>query len=99
MGISFFSLGKFPSMILLNIFSVLLSWTSPSFIPIILRFGLSMVSHISWILGIKLLLDLMFSLTDESQESRKERPILHSLCENIECPHQAIPACKSSKAL
>ena len=44
---SFFRLGKFSSIILLKIFSRPLSWeSSPSFIPIILRFGLLVVSKI-----------------------------------------------------
>ena len=45
MGISFFRFGKFSSIILLKIFTGPLSWESSlSFIPIILRFGLLIVS-------------------------------------------------------
>jgi hypothetical protein len=48
MGISFFRFGKFSSIILLKIFTGLLSWKSSlSSIPIILRFGLLIVSWIS----------------------------------------------------
>ena len=63
----FFRLGKFSSMILLNIFSVPLSCiSSPSSIPIILKFVLFIVSQISWMFCVKNLLDLMFSLANES---------------------------------
>ena len=66
----FFRLGKFSSMILLNIFSVPLSCiSSPSSIPIILKFVLFIVSQISWMFCVKNLLDLMFSLTNESISS------------------------------
>ena len=68
--ISFLRSRKFSSMILLNIFSVLLSWTSSlSSTLIILRFGLFTGFHISWIFCAKLYLDLMFSLTNESISS------------------------------
>lgn len=46
-GISFLRAGKFSSMILLRIFSVPLSWDSySSFIPVIVEFGLFIVSQI-----------------------------------------------------
>jgi hypothetical protein len=41
-GISFFRLGKFPSVILLKVFSGPLNWESST--PMILRFGLFVVS-------------------------------------------------------
>jgi hypothetical protein len=51
MGISFFKLGKFFSIILLKIFIDPLRWESLlSSIPIILRFCLLSVSWISWII-------------------------------------------------
>jgi hypothetical protein len=50
MGISYFRLGKFSSIILLKIFTGPLSWESSlSSIPIILKVGLLIVSWISWI--------------------------------------------------
>jgi hypothetical protein len=49
MDIFFVRLGKFPSIILLNIFTGPLSWDSSlSSIPIILRFVLLNLSWISW---------------------------------------------------
>ena len=59
-SMSFFRLGKFSFMILLNIFSVTSSWSSSS-VPIIPRFGLFVVSQISRIFCVKNLLDLTFS--------------------------------------
>jgi hypothetical protein len=57
-------LGKFSSIILLKIFTSPLSWESlPSSIPIILRFGLLIVSWISWIFWVRNFLDFAFSLT------------------------------------
>ena len=48
MGISFFRFGKFSSLMLLKIFTGPLSWDSSlSSIPIILRFGLFIMSYIS----------------------------------------------------
>jgi hypothetical protein len=53
MGISFFKLGKFSSIILFNIFTDYLSWESSlSYTPIILQFGLLIVSWISWMFGL-----------------------------------------------
>lgn len=55
MSMSFLSLGKFPSMILLKMWCMSLIWdSSPSFLPIILRFHLFTVSHsscmfLSWV--------------------------------------------------
>ena len=47
MSISFFGLGKFSSLILLKIFTSPLSWKSSlSYIPIIFRFGLLIVSWV-----------------------------------------------------
>ncbi|KAL6054253.1 hypothetical protein STEG23_008469 [Scotinomys teguina] len=61
---------KYSSMILLNMFSVPLSWySSPSSIPIIRRLGLFMVSQISWTFCVMTFLDLVFSLTVESISS------------------------------
>ena len=64
MGISFFRLGKFSSIILLKIFTGLLVWESSlSSIPIILRFGLHIVSWISWMFWVRGFLLFAFSLT------------------------------------
>jgi hypothetical protein len=64
MGISFFRLGTFSSIILLKIFTGLLSWESSlSSIPIILRFGLLNVSCISWMVWVRSFLHFTFSLT------------------------------------
>lgn len=67
-GICSCTLGKFYSTILLNIFAVLLSLYSPSN-PIIPRFGLILVSHITWIFCGMTSLDLMFSFTNDSISS------------------------------
>ena len=58
----FFELGKFSSVMWMKTFSGPLSWVSSS-IPIILKFGLIKVSHISWMFCVKLFLDLTFSWT------------------------------------
>ena len=64
MGISFFRLWKFSSIILLTIFTGPLSWESSfSFIPIFLTFGLLMVSWISWMFWVKNFVHFAFSLT------------------------------------
>jgi len=64
MGISFFRLGKFLSIILLNIFTVPLSWESSlSPIPIILRFGLLIMSWISRMFWTRSFLHFTLSLT------------------------------------
>ena len=64
MGISFFRFGKFSSIILLKIFTGPLSWESLlSSIPIILRFGLLIVSWISWMFWVRSFLHFAFSLT------------------------------------
>jgi hypothetical protein len=64
MGISFFRLGKFSSIILLKIFTGLLRWKSSlSSIPSILRFGLLIVSWISWMFWVRSFLHFAFSLT------------------------------------
>jgi hypothetical protein len=53
MGISFFRLEKFSSIILLKMFTGSLSWESLlSSKPIILRFGLLILSWTSWIFGL-----------------------------------------------
>ena len=63
MGISFFRLGKFSSIILLKIFTDPLSWESSlSSIPIILRFGFLIVSWISWMFWVRIFLHFTFSL-------------------------------------
>jgi hypothetical protein len=63
MGISFFRLGKFSSIILLMISTDPLSWESSlSSIPIILRFGLLIVSWISWMFWVRSFLLFAFSL-------------------------------------
>jgi hypothetical protein len=70
MGISFFRLGTFSSIILLKIFTGPLSWESLlSSIPIILRFGLVIVSWISWMCWVRSFLLFVFSLTDVSMFS------------------------------
>ena len=54
MVIPFFRLGKFSSIILLKIFTDLLSWESSlSSIPTILRFGILIVSWISWMFWVR----------------------------------------------
>jgi hypothetical protein len=62
MGISFFRLGKFSSIILLKIFTGPLSWESSlSSIPSILWFGLLIVSWISWMFWVRSFLHFAFS--------------------------------------
>jgi hypothetical protein len=62
MGISFFRLGKFSSIILLKIFTG--PWESSlCSIPIILRFGLLIVSWISWMFWVRTFLHFVLSLT------------------------------------
>jgi hypothetical protein len=64
MGISFFRLGRFCSIILLKIFTGPLSWKfSLSSIPIILRFDLLIMSWISWMVWVRSFLLFVFSLT------------------------------------
>jgi hypothetical protein len=64
MDISFFRLGKFSSIILLKILTGPLNWKSSfSSIPIILRFGLLIVSWISWMFLVRSFLLFAFSLT------------------------------------
>ena len=63
-GISFFRLEKFSSIILLKIFTDPLSWESSlSSIPIFLRFGLLIVSWTSWMLWVRIILHFALSLT------------------------------------
>jgi hypothetical protein len=70
MGISFFKLGKFSFIILLKIFTGPLSWESSlSSIPINIRFGLCIVSWISWMFWVRSLLHFAFSLTAVSMFS------------------------------
>jgi hypothetical protein len=69
-GISFFRLCKFLSIILLKIFTGSLSWKcSLSSIHIILRFHLLIVSWISWMVWVRSLLLFVFSLTGVSMFS------------------------------
>jgi hypothetical protein len=64
MGISFFRLGTFSSIILLKIFTGPLSWESSLYsITNILRFCLLIVSWISWIFWVRSFLLFAFSLT------------------------------------
>ena len=64
MGISFFKLGKFSSIILLKIFTGPLSLESLlSSIPVFLRFGLLIVSWISWMFWVRSSLHFALSLT------------------------------------
>jgi hypothetical protein len=61
-GISFFRLWTFASIILLKILASPLSWESSlSSISIILRFGLLIVSWISWMFTVKSFLHFAFS--------------------------------------
>jgi hypothetical protein len=70
MGISFFGLGNFSSIILLKIFTGPLSWESSfSSIPIILRFCLLIVSWISWMFWVRSFLHFAFSFTVVSMAS------------------------------
>ena len=70
MCISFFKLGKFSSIILLTILSGSLSWNSLlSSVPIILRFGLLIVSWISWMFWVRSFWNFAFSLTIKSMFS------------------------------
>jgi len=70
MGISFFRLGKFFSMILLKIFTGPLSWESSlSSIPIILRFDLLIESWISYMFWTSSFFCFTLSLTVESMIS------------------------------
>jgi hypothetical protein len=63
MGISFFRLGKFSSIILSKIFTGPLSWKSSlSSTPIIRRFDLFIVSWISWMFWVRSFLLFAFSL-------------------------------------
>jgi len=63
MGISSFRLGKFSSIILVNIFTSLLSWESSlSSIPISLKFDLLIVSWISWMFWFNSFLHFTLSL-------------------------------------
>jgi hypothetical protein len=63
MGISFFRLGKFSSIILLKIFTGPLHWKSSiSSIPVILRFVLLILSWISWMFCVRIFLHFAFSL-------------------------------------
>jgi hypothetical protein len=63
-GISFFRLRKFSSIIVLKIFTGPLSWESSlSFLPIILRFVLLIVFWISWMFWVRSFLHFTFSLT------------------------------------
>ena len=65
-GVFFFRLENFSSIIFLNIFSGPLSCnSSPSSTPVILRFCHFMVSQISSMFCVKNLLDLLCSLIDE----------------------------------
>jgi hypothetical protein len=64
MDISFFKLGKFAFIILLKIFTGPLSWEFSLYsIPIILRFGLLIVSWISWMFWVRNFFHFSFSLT------------------------------------
>jgi hypothetical protein len=63
MGIPFFQFEKFSYIILLNIFIGPLHWESSlSSILIILRFGLLIVSWISWMFWARIFLHFVFSL-------------------------------------
>jgi hypothetical protein len=63
MAMSFFRFGKFSSVILLKIFTGHFSWESSfSSLPTILRFGLLIVSWISWMFLLRSFLHFAFSL-------------------------------------
>jgi hypothetical protein len=69
-GMFFYRLGKFSSLILLKIFSVSLIWVvAPLSIPIVFRFVFFIVSHISLLFCIESFLDATFSLTKVSISS------------------------------
>jgi hypothetical protein len=83
MGISFFRLEKFSSIILLKIFPGPLNWESSlSSIPVILRFGLLIVFWISWMFWVRSFLHFAFSLTVVSMFSMVSSApeILSSIC-------------------
>jgi hypothetical protein len=61
MGISFFRYGKFSSIILLKIFAGPFCESSFSSTPIIHRFGLLIVSWISWMFCVRIFLHFAFS--------------------------------------
>ena len=64
MSIFFFRLGEFSSIILLKVFASPLSGESSlSSLPIIIRFGLLIVSWISWMFGVRRILLFVFSFT------------------------------------
>jgi hypothetical protein len=64
LGISFFRLGKFSSTIFFEDICEPLSWESSfSSISIILRFGLLIVSWISWMFRVKVCIPFEFSLS------------------------------------
>ena len=62
MGISFFRYWKFSSITLLKIFAGLLSWESSFSSTIIHRFGLLIVSWVSWMFWVGIFLHFAFSL-------------------------------------
>jgi hypothetical protein len=83
MGISFFRLGKFYSIILLKILTGPLSWESSlSSIPIILRFGLLTVS---WMFWVRSFLHFAFSLTVVSVFSKASSALRFSLLSLVFC--------------
>nr|CAA37648.1 ORF5 [Rattus norvegicus] len=84
MGISFFRLGKFSSMILLKTFTGPLSWESSlSSIPIILRFDLLIESWISCMFWTSSFFRFTLSLTVESMISMESSAL--EILSSISC--------------
>ena len=82
-------------MILVNVFSVCLSWSSSPSIPIILRFCLLMFSQISWMFCVKNLLDLMFSLFHEFISYSYLQPLIFSIPSFLLCSSTSYSGCLS----
>ena len=82
-------------MILVNVFSVSLSWSSSPSIPIILRFCLLMFFQISWMFCVKSLLDLMFSLVHEFHSYSYLQPLRFSLPSFLSCVSTSYSGCLS----
>ena len=81
MGNSFFRLGKFSSIVLLKIITgPLISESSLSSIPIIFRFGLLIMSWISWMFWVSSFLHFAFSLTVVTMSS-----MAHEILSSISC--------------
>ena len=82
-------------MILVNVFSVSLSWSSSPSIPIILSFCLLRISQISWMFCVNSLLDLMLSLVHEFISSSYLQPLRVSLPCFVFCSSTSYSGCLS----